>query len=222
MGETLMVDADEVLNLLKKYQEEKENLAAQVVAPGKEKKKSKGKSMGSESEAERKLRRRKEEKKFWEKMGHVIPEMNSHVWRALDKFVQRSSLCPGLADPRPYSARVSRFTCRFRACRGRRFFFSNISFSTHACDATCVRLIFISAAPPNSLLLPRGALILWLVSPRAAPRVALPAVRLTAQPAMQLPQSALLFSWIQGTRSEKLGAPRPIVGGIGFRRQFSK
>merc|ERR1712193_24494 len=45
--ETLMVDADEVLNLLKKYQEEKENLAAQVVAPGKEKKKSKGKSMGS-------------------------------------------------------------------------------------------------------------------------------------------------------------------------------
>merc|ERR1712144_23995 len=31
--ETLMVDADEVLNLLKKYQEEKENLAAQVVAP---------------------------------------------------------------------------------------------------------------------------------------------------------------------------------------------
>merc|ERR1719321_726373 len=61
--ETLMVDADEVLNLLKKFQEEKENLAAQVVAPGKEKKKSKGKAMGSESEAERKLRRRKEEKK---------------------------------------------------------------------------------------------------------------------------------------------------------------
>ena len=30
--ETLMVDADEVLNLLKKYQEEKENLAAQVVS----------------------------------------------------------------------------------------------------------------------------------------------------------------------------------------------
>jgi dynein regulatory complex protein 1 len=87
--ETLMVDADEVLNLLKKYQEEKENLAAQVVAPGKEKKKSKGKAMGSESEAERKLRRRKEEKKFWEKMGHVIPEMNSHVWKALDKFLAK-------------------------------------------------------------------------------------------------------------------------------------
>merc|ERR1712216_1006206 len=47
--ETLMVDADEVLNLLKKYQE----------------------------------------KEFWEKMGHVIPEMNSHVWRALDKFLQK-------------------------------------------------------------------------------------------------------------------------------------
>jgi dynein regulatory complex protein 1 len=87
--ETLMVDADEVLNLLKKYQEEKENLAAQVVAPGKEKKKSKGKAMGSESEAERKLRRRKEEKKFWEKMGHVIPEMNTHVWKALDRFLQK-------------------------------------------------------------------------------------------------------------------------------------
>merc|ERR1719163_1665375 len=87
--ETLMVDADEVLNLLKKYQEEKENLAAQVVAPGKEKKKSKGKALGSESEAERKLRRRKEEKKFWERMAHVIPEMNTRVWRALDAGLQK-------------------------------------------------------------------------------------------------------------------------------------
>merc|ERR1719482_2504181 len=43
--ETLMVDADEVLNLLKKYQEEKENLAAQAVAPDK-KKKSSGKALG--------------------------------------------------------------------------------------------------------------------------------------------------------------------------------
>merc|ERR1719465_344422 len=85
--ETLMVDADEVLNLLKKYQEEKENLAAQVVAPDKKKKKSSGKALGSESEAECKLRRRKEEKKFWERMAHVIPEMNTRVWKALDKFL---------------------------------------------------------------------------------------------------------------------------------------
>merc|ERR1712182_83322 len=87
--ETLMVDADEVLNLLKKYQEEKENLAAQVVAPDKKKKKSSGKALGSESEAERKLRRRKEEKKFWERMAHVIPEMNTRVWKALDRFLAK-------------------------------------------------------------------------------------------------------------------------------------
>merc|ERR1711959_235031 len=77
--EVLYVDADEVLNLLKKYQEEKENLAAQVnVAPDKKKKKNQ-KAMGSESEAERKARRRKEERKFWERMAHVIPEMNTRV-----------------------------------------------------------------------------------------------------------------------------------------------
>merc|ERR1719498_589240 len=85
--ENCTVDADEVLNLLKQYQVEKENLAAQVVAPDKKKKKSQGKALGSESEAERKARRRKEERKFWEKMGHVIPEMNTRVWAALDKFL---------------------------------------------------------------------------------------------------------------------------------------
>jgi dynein regulatory complex protein 1 len=85
--ENCTVDADEVLNLLKQYQVEKENLAAQVVAPDKKKKKSAGKALGSESEAERKARRRKEERKFWEKMGHVIPEMNTRVWAALDKFL---------------------------------------------------------------------------------------------------------------------------------------
>merc|ERR1719321_2408157 len=85
--ENCTVDADEVLNLLKAYQLEKENLAAQDVAPDKKKKKSQGKAIGSESEAERKARRRKEEKKFWEKMAHVIPEMNTRVWASLDKFL---------------------------------------------------------------------------------------------------------------------------------------
>merc|ERR1712118_167430 len=89
IGVESLEDVDEVLNLLKKYQEEKENLAAQVVAPDKKKKKSSGKALGSESEAERKLRRRKEEKKFWERMAHVIPEMNTRVWKALDRFLAK-------------------------------------------------------------------------------------------------------------------------------------
>merc|ERR1739848_708620 len=116
--ETLMVDADEVLNLLKKYQEEKENLAAQVVAPDKKKKKSSGKALGSESEAERKLRRRKEEKKFWERIAHVIPEMNTRVWKALDRFLakyyellQRRAGARGVLAPR-------RATFRHCALRG--------------------------------------------------------------------------------------------------------
>merc|ERR1711964_56328 len=47
------------------------------------------KAMGSESEAERKARRRKEERKFWERMSHVIPEMNMRVWKAFDKLIQK-------------------------------------------------------------------------------------------------------------------------------------
>merc|ERR1719158_1807260 len=46
-------------------------------------------AVGSESEADRKARRRREERKFWERMGHVIPDMNFRVWRALDLFLQK-------------------------------------------------------------------------------------------------------------------------------------
>merc|ERR1712046_194654 len=55
-----------------------------------DKKKKKGtQQIGSESDADRKARRRKEEKKFWVRMGHVIPDMNFRVWKALDAFLKQ-------------------------------------------------------------------------------------------------------------------------------------
>merc|ERR1712217_854956 len=45
--------------------------------------------LGSESEADRKARRRREERKFWERMAHVIPDMNFRVWKALDAFLKK-------------------------------------------------------------------------------------------------------------------------------------
>merc|ERR1719169_148603 len=86
--ETLMVDADDVLKLLKDFIVEKENLRIADVAPDK-KKKNRTQQVGSESEADRKARRRREERKFWERMGHVIPDMNFRVWKALDVFLKR-------------------------------------------------------------------------------------------------------------------------------------
>jgi len=86
--ETLLVDADEVLQQLRTFIAEKENLRIQDVAPDKKKKKSTS-NIGSESEADRKARRRREERKFWERMGHVIPDMNFRVWKALDAFLKR-------------------------------------------------------------------------------------------------------------------------------------
>jgi len=83
--EAIMVDADDVLQLLKDFIQEKANQQMADVAPDKKQKK-KTQQMGSESEADRKARRRKEERKFWERMGHVIPDMNFRVWRALDAF----------------------------------------------------------------------------------------------------------------------------------------
>merc|ERR1711881_365540 len=57
--ETLYVDADDVLKLLKEFIQEKENLRIADVAPDK-KKKAKTTQLGSESEADRKARRRRE------------------------------------------------------------------------------------------------------------------------------------------------------------------
>merc|ERR1711896_50087 len=53
------------------------------------KKKARAHQLGPESEADRKARRRREERKFWERMGHVIPDMNFRVWKALDLFLQK-------------------------------------------------------------------------------------------------------------------------------------
>jgi len=86
--ESLMVDPDDVLQVLKEFIQEKENLRIQDVAPDK-KKKARTQHLGSESEADRKARRRREERKFWERMGHVIPDMNFRVWKALDAFLKK-------------------------------------------------------------------------------------------------------------------------------------
>lgn len=86
--EALMVDADDVLQLLKDFIQEKENLRIADVAPDK-KKKARTQQLGSESEADRKARRRREERKFWERMGHVIPDMNFRVWQALNAFLKK-------------------------------------------------------------------------------------------------------------------------------------
>merc|ERR1719454_1426670 len=86
--EALMVDADDVLQMLKDFIQEKENLRIADVAPDKKQKKS-NQQIGSESEGDRKARRRREERKFWERMGHVIPDMNFRVWKALEIFLKR-------------------------------------------------------------------------------------------------------------------------------------
>merc|ERR1712232_1413118 len=87
--EALMVDADDVLQLLKEFMREKENQRIADVAPDKKKSKKSTQQLGSESEADRKARRRREERKFWERMGHVIPDMNFRVWKALDAFLKK-------------------------------------------------------------------------------------------------------------------------------------
>jgi len=87
--EALLVDADDVLQLLKDFIQEKENQRIADVAPDKKKKQRQNQAGGSESEGEKKARRRREERKFWERMGHVIPDMNLRVWRAMDAFLKR-------------------------------------------------------------------------------------------------------------------------------------
>merc|ERR1719183_1870363 len=86
--ETLMVDADDVLKLLKNFITEKEQLMIADIAPDKKNKK-KRQGVATESEADRKARRRREERKFWERMAHVIPDMNRRVWDAVDKFLKK-------------------------------------------------------------------------------------------------------------------------------------
>lgn len=86
--EALMVEPDDVLQHLKNFIQEKENARIADVAPDK-KKKARTQQLGSESEPDRKARRRREERKFWERMGHVIPDMNFRVWKALDVFLKR-------------------------------------------------------------------------------------------------------------------------------------
>merc|ERR1711977_405483 len=83
------VDADDVLQLQKEFMQEKENQRIADVAPDKKKNKKSTQQLGSESEADRKARRRREERKFWERMGHVIPDMNFRVWKALDLFLKK-------------------------------------------------------------------------------------------------------------------------------------
>merc|ERR1712151_1390550 len=87
--ESLMVDPDDVLQVLKEFIQEKENLRIADVAPDKKKKGRKDSGGGNESDADRKARRRREERKFWERMGHVIPDMNYRVWKALDVFLRK-------------------------------------------------------------------------------------------------------------------------------------
>merc|ERR1719506_318483 len=84
-----MVDADDVLAMLKDFIQEKENKRIADVAPDKKKKTPKRDNLGSESEADRKARRRREERKFWERMAHAIPDMNIRVWKALEIFLKK-------------------------------------------------------------------------------------------------------------------------------------
>lgn len=87
--ETMFIDGDEVLDLLREFIEEKENLnIAAEAAPDKKKKQSRT-QLGSESEADRRARVRKEYKRFWERLSHVIPDIHFRVWKALDSFLKQ-------------------------------------------------------------------------------------------------------------------------------------
>lgn len=86
--DNLLVEPDDVLEQLRAFIEEKENLRIQDVAPDKKKNKRK-QHLGSESEADRKARVRREYRKHWERMGHVIPDLSYRVWKALDAFLRR-------------------------------------------------------------------------------------------------------------------------------------
>lgn len=81
---TLMVSGDEVLRILTEFVELKEEQRIANVAPVK-KKKRKGPQVES---AEMRTRRRREERKFWDKRAHALPSWRTdRVWPAL---VERS------------------------------------------------------------------------------------------------------------------------------------
>eukprot|EP00931_Biecheleriopsis_adriatica_P008853 TRINITY_DN109990_c0_g1_i1.p1 TRINITY_DN109990_c0_g1~~TRINITY_DN109990_c0_g1_i1.p1 ORF type:complete len:634 (-),score=198.19 TRINITY_DN109990_c0_g1_i1:225-2126(-) len=87
--EALMVDADDVFSLLKEFMQERENMRIADVVPSKKKGKARAQQVGRESQADQKARRRREERKFWERKGHAIPDMNLRVWKATDVFLKR-------------------------------------------------------------------------------------------------------------------------------------
>eukprot|EP00921_Rhytidocystis_pertsovi_P001099 GHVQ01001868.1.p1 GENE.GHVQ01001868.1~~GHVQ01001868.1.p1 ORF type:complete len:387 (+),score=58.10 GHVQ01001868.1:461-1621(+) len=86
--ETVYVDADDVLKLVKDFLREKENARIADVSPDIKKKKS-GRQIGSETETDVRARKRREERRFWERMSHVLPDVNMRLWKALEEFLRR-------------------------------------------------------------------------------------------------------------------------------------
>lgn len=91
--ETLYSDHDDVLHYLKLFIAEQENLRSQDVVPDKKKKQRRTSQLGTESQSEQKVRRRREERKFWERMSHALPEMNIRIWHVVeDEMVKHYEL----------------------------------------------------------------------------------------------------------------------------------
>ncbi|CAD7962826.1 unnamed protein product [Amoebophrya sp. A25] len=81
--ETLYVDADDVLRILKDFLAEKENVRlADLSGSGGNKKQS------EDADESRGLRRR-QEKKFWDRMSLCLPESTMRVWRALHRYMEK-------------------------------------------------------------------------------------------------------------------------------------
>ncbi|CAD7945555.1 unnamed protein product [Amoebophrya sp. A120] len=80
--ETLYVDADDVLRILREFLAEKENLRMADLSGGASKK-------AGEDAQESKNLRRKQEKKFWDRMALCLPETTVRVWKALQKQMGR-------------------------------------------------------------------------------------------------------------------------------------
>jgi len=73
------VDADDVLRILRDFLSEKESARMADLSGGG------GRKKGSEDAQESKNARRKQEKKFWERMAFALPETTVRVWKALEK-----------------------------------------------------------------------------------------------------------------------------------------
>ncbi|KAF4662819.1 hypothetical protein FOL47_006042 [Perkinsus chesapeaki] len=85
--ETWLVESDDVLKLITEFIVEKENLKIADVAPDKKKRGRKG--ADKLSDAEKVARRRKEEQKFWERIGHALPDMSVRLHVALETCLNR-------------------------------------------------------------------------------------------------------------------------------------